>query len=400
MAPTSAHERPNVPYAASLSQAASLDEAIPSVCESVQSGLGESTPDLSFVFVSHEHRESFPRIAGEIRRRTNSRILLGCAGETIAGNDHEIESGPALSLWSAVLPAARLTPFHLEFERTPDGIVSAGWPDLENEADDARAVFLLGEPFSTAVDQIIDRLAEELPGTPLIGGMASGGGGPGQNCLFLEDDVVEHGAVGVVMRGGPDVSTVVSQGCRPVGPNFVVTRAEDNLVFELGGKPSLDQLNAFYAQLPEADQRLLQSGPHLGIVMNEYQETFELGDFLIANVAGVQQESGAIAIGNRVRVGQTVRFHVRDAVTADEELKSLLERQVNGGSKSSAALLFSCNGRGTRLFPEPHHDAGLVHRSLGQVPVAGFFAQGELGPIGGRNFIHGYTASIAIFGDS
>lgn len=385
-------------YAASLSQLESLDEAVASVCDAVLNDLGGKTPDLSFVFVSHEHRDRFTSVADSIRNRTGSKVLLGCAGETIAGNDREIEHGPALSLWSASMPDARLEPFHIEFERTPDGIVSDGWPDLTSDTADVRAVFLLGEPFSTAIDQIIDRLAEDLPGVPLIGGMASGGGGPGQNCLFLGDEPIRHGAVGVIMRGGPSVSTVVSQGCRPVGPNFVVTRSEGNLVFELGGKPSLDQLNEFYEQLSAEDQRLLQKGPHLGIVMNEYQESFELGDFLIANVAGVQQESGAIAIGKHVRVGQTVRFHVRDAATADEELTSLLGRHPIASSDSAAALLFSCNGRGTRLFPEPHHDAGLIHRSLNRIPVAGFFAQGELGPIGGRNFIHGYTASVAIFG--
>jgi small ligand-binding sensory domain FIST len=261
-------------------------------------------------------------------------------------------------------------------------------------------VFLLGEPLSTAVDQIIDRLHEELPGVPLIGGMASGGSGPGENCLFHDRQQIGQGAVGVVVRGGPTISTIVSQGCRPIGPNFVVTKSEDNLVYELGGKPCLDQLNEFFAELAPEDQQLLQKGPHLGIVINEYQESFELGDFLIANVVGVQEQSGAIVLGNRVRVGQTVRFHVRDAVTADEELTSLLDRHVVTGPPGGAALLFSCNGRGTRLFPEQHHDAGLIHRSLNQIPVAGFFAQGELGPIGGRNFIHGYTASIAIFGES
>ena len=389
-----------VPYAASLSQIDSCKEATVSVCDAVLEGLGGESPDLSFVFVSHEHRGSFPDLAELIQNRLGSQVLLGCAGETIAGNDREIEHGPALSLWSASLPGAKLEPFHIEFERTPDGLISEGWPDLSTDAADIRAVFLLGEPFSTAVDQIIDRLGEELPGVPLIGGMASGGGGPGENCLFQDRQQIGQGAVGVVVRGGPTISTIVSQGCRPIGPTFVVTKSEDNLVYELGGKPCLDQLNEFFAELAPEDQQLLQKGPHLGIVINEYQESFELGDFLIANVMGVQEQSGAIVIGNRVRVGQTVRFHVRDAVTADEELTSLLDRHVVAGSPSGAALLFSCNGRGTRLFPQPNHDAGLIHRSLNQIPVAGFFAQGELGPIGGRNFIHGYTASVAIFGES
>ena len=389
-----------MPYAANLSQLESLDDAVAAVCDSVLDQLSGQRPQLSCVFVSHEHRDRFPELAESIQSRIGTEILLGCAGETVAGNDREIEHGPALSLWSAVLPDVTLEPFHVEFERTADGIISDGWPELTGQISEVRAVLLLGEPFTTDVDQVIGHFAEHLPTVPLIGGMASGGGGPGQNALFLGREQIRHGAVGVVLRGGPTVTPVVSQGCRPVGPNFVVTRAEDNLVFELGGKPSLDQLNTFFMSLPPEDQQLLQQGPHLGIVINEYQDAFELGDFLIANILGVQEENGAIAIGNRVRVGQTVRFHVRDAVTADEELTSLLERNQAVGPPAGGALLFSCNGRGTRLFDEPNHDAGLIHQHLNQAPVAGFFAQGELGPIGGRNFIHGYTASVAIFGRS
>ena len=203
-----------------------------------------------------------------------------------------------------------------------------------------------------------------------------------------------------MVSGGPKIETVVSQGCRPIGQNFIVTRAEDNLVLELGGKPAMERLQEIFDDLLERDQQLVQQGPHLGIVMNEYQETFELGDFLISNVVGVQKQTGAVAIGNRVRVGQTVRFHVRDAQTAHEELHALLTKSVETSDASpEAALLFSCNGRGTRLFPGTNHDAGSIQKRFDTVPLAGFFAQGELGPVGGKNYIHGYTASIAVFCD-
>ncbi|MDA1166332.1 MAG: FIST C-terminal domain-containing protein, partial [Planctomycetota bacterium] len=209
---------------------------------------------------------------------------------------------------------------------------------------------------------------------------------------------VGFGAVGVIVQGGPKVDAVVSQGCRPIGPNFIVTKAEGNHVAELGGKPALERLQEVFVDLAERDQQLVQQGPHLGIVMNEYQEKFELGDFLISNVVGVDQKSGAISIGNRVRVGQTVRFHVRDAQTAHEELHALLTRCVESSeSAPEAALLFSCNGRGTRLFPGANHDAGSIQKRLNTVPLTGFFAQGELGPVGGKNYVHGYTASIAVF---
>ena len=237
-----------------------------------------------------------------------------------------------------------------------------------------------------------------FPGMPVLGGMASGGQEPGENRLFLNSEVVHTGAVGVIVHGDVRVRSVVSQGCRPIGSPFVVTAADRNVVQGLGGAPPLRRLQEMLPTLSERDQALVRRGLHLGLAMNEYQDAFGRGDFLIANVLGADADTGAIAVGNMVRTGQTVQFHVRDDQTADEDLRHLL--QVGPGreqSKAQAALLFSCNGRGTRLFPEPHHDAGVIQELFGPLPLAGFFAQGELGPVGGRNYIHGYTASIALF---
>ncbi len=245
---------------------------------------------------------------------------------------------------------------------------------------------------------MIDRFADELQGVPLIGGMASGGTGPGTNRLFLNAESISYGAVGAVVRGGPRIRSVVSQGCRPIGTHYLVTKAEENMVYELGGTPPVERLRELLPTLPERDQRLLRSGLHLGIVMNEYQDTFARGDFLISNIIGTRPDDGAIAIGNLVRVGQTVQFHVRDADAADEDLVQLLERDRDANTnRPQAALLFSCNGRGTRLFPEPNHDAGTIQEMVGPIPLAGFFAQGELGPVGRKNYIHGFTASVALF---
>jgi len=245
---------------------------------------------------------------------------------------------------------------------------------------------------------MIDRFADELPGVPLIGGMASGGAVPGTNRLFINAESFPYGAIGVVVRGGPRIRSVVSQGCRPIGIHYLVTKAEENIVYGLGGTPPIERLRELLRTLSERDQRLLKSGLHLGIVMNEYQDTFARGDFLISNVMGTRSDDGAIAIGNLVRVGQTVQFHVRDADTADEDLVQLLEQDRTANSNPpQAALLFSCNGRGTRLFPEQNHDAGTIQELVGPIPLAGFFAQGELGPVGCKNYIHGFTASVAVF---
>jgi small ligand-binding sensory domain FIST len=385
-------------YAASLSIVADTASAVDAICEDVKSQLQGQRPNLAFVFVSQAHADQFEQIPQRIMSALGCQHLLGCTGEAIAGGAQEVEQGPAISLWAASLPEANLESFHVTFQRTPDGMLSEGLPEIDPELrGETRAVFLLGDPFSCAPDVLIERFADELPGVPLIGGMASGGKGPGQNRLFWNGASLERGGVGVIVRGGPRIRTLVSQGCRPIGSPYIVTKAEQNIIHELGGKPALERLQELFGTLPERDRLLVHRGLNLGIAMNEYQEKFQRGDFLISNVIGADQETGAIGIGNLVRTGQTVQFHVRDADTADEELVHLLERYTANDTEYDAALLFSCNGRGTRLFSEPHHDAQAIRDACGPLPLAGFFAQGELGPVGRKNYIHGFTASVALF---
>jgi small ligand-binding sensory domain FIST len=248
------------------------------------------------------------------------------------------------------------------------------------------------------VDGFLRQVNEMHRGLRVLGGMASGAGGPGENRLLVGDRVVGAGAVGVLLQGDLRVRSIVSQGCRPIGRHMVITRAQGNFILELGGKPPLVQLQQLWQELGPRDQELFQRGLHVGRVINEYQGEFQRGDFLVRNVLGLDRDSGALAVTDRVRVGQTVQFHVRDAATADEDLHALLQLDLCAHeTRPQAALLFTCNGRGTRLFDAPHHDARAVRAEVGAVPVAGFFAQGELGPVGGQNFIHGFTASVVLF---
>jgi small ligand-binding sensory domain FIST len=241
---------------------------------------------------------------------------------------------------------------------------------------------------------------EHLGGVPVIGGMASAAHRPGENVLFYNDGSVNEGLVGVSLSGGDlEVQTVVSQGCRPVGKTFVITRSKDNVIFTLGGKPALMALRDAIMEMPAGDRELLENGLFVGRAISEYKERFGRGDFLVRNVMGVDNDSGAIAVGELVRTGQTVQFHVRDAATASEDLGLMLApQQLAGPAPLTGALLFSCNGRGTRLFDRPCHDVSAARAALpAGAAVAGFFAAGELGPVGGRNFIHGHTASFALF---
>jgi small ligand-binding sensory domain FIST len=284
---------------------------------------------------------------------------------------------------------------HLELVRTPDGAAITGMPDRRE--DDAVAV-LLSDPFTFPVAEFVRRSHDDLNGLPLIGGMASPPRGRRSAWLFLDGHSVPAGAVGVVL-GGPVVARpVVSQGCVPFGPSMTVTKAEGNVLLELAGMPALAKLERIVAELPAEDRPAAVRGLQIGIAMDEYAEEHERGDFLIRGVVGADQQRGAIAIGDVVEVGRTVRFQVRDSSAADEDLRELFTRFRAQGGPVGGALLFSCNGRGRVMFPSADHDVLAVRAGLDITGVAGFFAAGEIGPVAGRNHLHGFTASILVFG--
>ncbi len=390
-----------MPFAAALSVAEETYRAVDDVCQRASTSL-EGKPDLVLVFFSLKHAENAEQIAETMQKRLQPRLLLGCMGESIVGNDQEIENRPALSLWLGRWnQPVKLEAFHLTLEQTPDGFSLLGWPDGIAEADPAQsALLLLGDPFTFPTDAFLDRLNNNHAGLRAMGGMASGARESGQSRLILDNRVLNEGAVGVLLQGPLKVRSIVSQGCRPIGRHLVITKARENIIAELGGKPPLIHLQRLWPELGAKDQQLLQEGLHVGRVINEYQGKFQRGDFLVRNVLGLDQESGAMAITDFIRVGQTVQFHVRDAETADEDLHALLQMDLKANERRpAAALLFTCNGRGTRLFSQPHHDARAIRQKAGDLPLAGFFAAGELGPIGGKNFIHGFTASVVLFED-
>lgn len=381
---------------AALSTRSDMHGAVDEAVAEVQAALAGPV-DLAVMFVTHHHGPEFEPLVQRLRKAVSPRCFIGCTGESLAAGDREIEGAPAIVLWAARLPNVAIQPAHLTFVATPEGPVIAGWPDNWPAVWPAEsAVLMLAEPFSFPADVLAARLNEEHPGIPLIGGMASGGWEPRQNRVFLDDRVYDEGAVALLLHGAIRVRTVVSQGCRPLGRTWVVTKAQQNVILELGGRPAYEVMVELYHSLTSQEQERMKRGLHLGLVINEYQDTFGHGDFLIRNVMGADPQQGAIAIGDHVRPGQTVQFHLRDAASADDDLRTLLAA-VPASPGPRGALLFSCNGRGTRLFDEPNHDANAVQSVCGRLPLAGFFAQGELGPVGGKNFLHGFTASLALF---
>jgi small ligand-binding sensory domain FIST len=359
--------------------------------------LGEREPTLAVVFASAQFASQAEAVVDAVHEAVAPQALAGCVAESIIGAGKEVESQPAVSVWLTSLQTSVRT-FHCQFRKSNDHGAFSGWPQ-----DPATAYLLLVDPFSFPAELLLNFMNERAPGSPLIaGGLASGGRGPGETRLFMDRAVLDSGAVGVALTGTMEVVTLVSQGCRPIGPVLTVTRSEGNVIFELGGKPPVQRIQELYASLPEHDRELVTQGLHVGMVIDEYKTEFERGDFLVRGVIGADPDSGAIAVGDTVAVGETIQFHVRDEASADEDLRSTLKlaRDKFGDRSIAGGLLFTCNGRGSHMFSTPDHDAALLASELDDPPIAGFFCGGELGPVGSKNFLHGFTASMALFSES
>ena len=374
--------------------AADPEEAGRRAAYEASAALGDVQPSFGVLFASADYLGSAATLLGTITAHTGPMPLVGCVAEGVIGGAREVESGPAVSLWLA----AGLGPvetFAMEFVRTPSGGAIGGY---RFEPGRPGVHLMICDPFTFPADDLLGHLNEHVPGTVVMGGMASGGLDRRQSRLFLDGRVVSQGAVGAYLPDA-EVHTLVSQGCRPVGDPYTVTAATGNVIQELGGRPPVERLQELAGAMSAREREQLASGLHVGMVINEYQAERRQGDFVIRGVLAADQESGAIAVGDHVEIGQTLQFQVRDASSADEDLRRTLETEVTalGGRPAAGALLFTCNGRGSRLFSEPDHDAGMLARLVGDMPVAGFSCAGELGPVGGRNYLHGFTASIALF---
>jgi small ligand-binding sensory domain FIST len=381
-------------FAVGVSEATTSDDAVAQCIDATRSAGVEA--DLAFVFFTAHHADEAASVIEKLWLELDPQVLIGCSAEGVVGGDREIEREAGLVTLVGQLPNVTLHPFH---------IGANDWHDLLVDEDElkqrmgvgemTRTIIGFGDPFTTPTNQFLAALDAAAGGSPLIGGMASAARQPGENILIRNDETIDDGFVGVSLSGAIDVQTIVSQGCRPIGKPLVITKGRENIIEQLGGKPALDQVRDLVESLPPGERELLSHGLLIGRAISEYRDNFGRGDFLVRNLMGVDQSSKAIAVTDRIRVGQTVQFHVRDAVTADEDLTLMLETQ-NYGPSAAAALLFSCNGRGTRMFSQMSHDITVARAAMPQTPVAGFFAAGELGPVGGKNFIHGHTASMAL----
>ena len=351
--------------------------------------LGGAVCDVALVFAGTANLDHAEEGLAAVRERLRPGAVVGCGAQGVVGEGRELEGG-GVAVWAASLPGAEVEPFHVEVVPAGEAAIVTGVPDF----DGVDAALLLADPYTFPAEPLLAQLSEARPGLPVVGGLASAG--PGAP-LLGDEGPVSAGSVGVVLRGA-GVRPCVSQGARPVGPEMVVTAGEENVIQELASEPALDRVRRALAELEPAEQALATGGVLLGVVVDPNKPEYERGDFLIRGIAGVDEDTGALTVGTRVRVGQTVRLQVRDAASAHEDLVHELEHQRAAlDAPPAGALLFTCNGRGAGMFGTPDHDARAVSEALADTPTAGFFCAGEIGPVGHRNFVHGFTATLALF---
>lgn len=373
-------------FASFISTAPDAGTAAREACAQVRHGLRGATPDLAVVFATPDLMANAAGIAAIIGDELGPGALIGCTAEAVVGTGREEESPPGLSLWAAALPGGPVEPFVLDPATGPDGTATlVGWP----AGDDP--LIVLADPFTFPPEALHDDSGQQVERT-IVGGMASGGTRPGEHRLILGEHVLAQGAVGVA---APGALALVSQGCRPVGPEMTITAGGDGVIEELAGKPALQRVREVVEALPDDERAMVEQGVLAGLVVDGNKPQLEQGDFLIRGILGGDPETGAIAVGEEVRVGQVMRLQVRDHASADADLRRALGEVPEGTPRG--ALLFTCNGRGTRMFPGPDHDAAAISDVLGPVPLAGLFCNGEIGPVGGRAYLHGFTATMAIF---
>lgn len=386
-------------WATALSTEDRFDHAMGEIMSDLERDL-DGAPDLVMAHASPHHRvvwDAVPRLLGD---RFPSAVQIGCSANGVIGAGREVEDHPAISAVAARLPETRVTGFYLGPEDVPDpGAPSDFWNRrLGAGSGDGRAtVILLPDPFSCQAERIVGSLDLGLTGVTTIGGLASGARQTGSNMLYLGGTVFHEGCVGVSLEGGHRIETVVAQGCRPIGEPFIVTDCSGFQITSLDGRRPAEVLHELFESLTPHDQDLLRYSLFLGIVTRANPSRLEPGDFLIRNLAGLDQATGAVTVAARVERGQVVQFHLRDRETSRLDLRAHLEaRAVDDSDPPAAALTYSCLGRGIHLYGEPDHDSRLVRELVGDVPIGGFFCNGEIGPVQGRTHIHGYTTVLAM----
>jgi small ligand-binding sensory domain FIST len=394
-------------WASAIAQHSTIETCFQQAAEQIIEELGSEKPDLLLCFIAQNFSPKFGNIPELAAKYLSPKTFAGCSAGGIIGGGIELEKDSCIALSAATLPDVKIHKVHIEDADLPDLDAAPNkWEEMigVSQSEDPQFI-LLPDPFSFRIDVLTQGLDYAFPRSVKIGGLASGANAPAKgekfldgNALFLDDKVFRSGALSLALSGNVAVDSIVAQGCRPIGPTFRVSKCHNKVLLELDGKPAVQALYDVLAQMTAKEQELAKFSLFLGVVMDEFKDSFRPGDFLIRNIIGLEPNSGALLVGEILRNERTVQFHLRDAETSSDDLRALLKQyKDNASEKPQGALLFSCLGRGEHLYGVPNHDSDCFRDYLGAIPLAGFFCNGEIGPVGGTTFLHGYTSSFGLF---
>jgi small ligand-binding sensory domain FIST len=388
---------PAMLWASAISTATDAADAIGEAVEQVAAQLGSRRPHVIFAFTTRAFAADHASLQARVRAEWDSALLFGCAASGVIGAGREVEEAGAVSITAAWLPNVRLVPTHLEADATPPVYAERiAWQTALNLHCIPEPQFLIiSDPFSFDAEDLVRGLDRAFPGSTKIGGLASGGRQAGENLLILGERVHRSGAILLALSGALHIDSIVAQGCRPIGEPMFVTNCHGNLLRELDGKIPREVLSDLYDRLNQRDQALLGRALFVGLALPGERPQIQAGEFLIRNVLGMDPQSGAIWVGAELEPNSIVQFHVRDALSSAQDLERAL-LAFESDAKPAAALLFSCIGRGVGLYGSADHDSTALKRRLGELPIGGFFCNGEIGAVHGMTQVHGYTSAIAI----
>jgi small ligand-binding sensory domain FIST len=388
-------------WASHLSTQNNIEACVDESVEAILSQMDGKSVDLTIIFVSPQFKDKYKEIPKLIRDRISSGHFLGCSGGGIIGGGKEAEQQAAFSMTCANLPDVEIQGIHTDTMKLPDQDTAPSvWREwLGVDVEKNPSFIFLADPFSFQGEEFLAGVDFAYPNSSKVGGLASGAQAQGGNALYLNDKIHNNGLIGLALSGNVGMDTIVAQGCRPIGEPVKVSKCDGTLLTGMDGQPPLELLQSVYEGLDENDKSLVQTSLFLGIEMDPLKDNPQQGDFLIRNIMGVEREIGGIHVGTLLREGQLVQFHLRDKAMSAEDLKLMLTRyKANKNFKNtSGALLFSCLGRGQYLYGKPNHDADMFRDHIGDIPLGGFFCNGEIGPVGKTTFLHGYTSSFGIF---
>ncbi len=385
--------------AAALSGADRYDTAFDEVLDDLREELGGVAPTMLAAFVGSAHEQHYVRLHHMLREAFPDATLVGCSAGGTVGSGRELEEGAGFAVTAAALPGVHTKSFHIESDRVPKAEAADLWQQSVGLPEDAEepSFIVLPDPFTGLGRHVVRGLDQNFEGSTVIGGLASGMQEAGEGALFADGDVHASGTVGLALWGNVRLEPVVAQGCRPIGTPMFVTRGHDNVIAEIDGQSPARVLQDLYEQLSDDDQSKLRHSLFVGMVMQDRQQVYGHGDFLIRNIVGLDGDTGALAIGADVQPNTVIQFHLRDAETSAADLRTLLTQSAGQHETPPAgAFMFSCLGRGQGLYGTPDHDVGLVRSVFDDLPVGGFFCNGEIGPVQSTTHLHGYTTVLGL----